>query len=77
MVGEQRRGEASHAQLKLQLAAYLQRVDELQRAVESERTSALEARSEANSSHAAEVLQLKKALKQMRMCMCACLFVNE
>ena len=64
LTDEQWRWETSDAQAKSQLAAALQRCEELSRALESERAAAVLQGSEMGSAHALEVSRIKKALAE-------------
>jgi hypothetical protein len=64
LANEQFRWENSDAQAKAQLAAALQRCEELTRATESERAAAALQASEINSAHALEVSRIKKSLAE-------------
>jgi hypothetical protein len=54
----------SETQLKSQLAANVQRLEELTRALDGERTSNSQQVTELNAAHASEILQMKKALAE-------------
>jgi chromosome segregation ATPase len=60
------RWEASDTQLKAQLAAATQRCEELALGAENERSAAERRMFELNSSHSAEISQIKKALAEVQ-----------